>query len=500
MTATSVRKAVLLAAGSGTRLEHLTEDLPKCLLAVGGRLLLDRQLEAFAAAGIDDITIVAGFRADQVIAHVAGRCRVIVNDRFATTNSIVSLELAAPHVAGDAFVFQNADVVYEPALMRRFVTAPRTNACLVDPYLPWSADEYDVATGDGRIVRYARDVPADQSVGRSAQLVKIGVADSAAFFARLRKLVAGGGDGGFPNQAYDVLMQGEGLWPVYTAGLSWWEIDTVDDYDRADRGIALDEEDAPEAVPVQSIASRLGSFLRVPRVPYRFRWLPLVAREALRSPRRTLAHVVSFRRGVLTAQGLDLRVNGGRVLAEVYHEAARHELRPMLLWGTLLGCVRQGSFIRNDRDIDLGLMEIDCDGLEGFKSAMLGRGYRVRIENPCKLSLVHPIHPNLFIDIDIVRRYRDGWAITHLIPGEPRRFHYLFPDAVFAGTRAATFEGGVEVLLPADPAGFLTAAYSDWRTPQARVHFLYGPHNLEVEITGIYTANETAGTHHQSAQ
>ena len=483
MAAASVRKAVLLAAGSGTRLEQVTQGLPKCLIAVGGRLVLDRQLDALAAAGIDDITVVAGYRADRVIDHLAGRCRVVVNERFATTNSIVSLELAAPHVAGDAFVFQNADVVYEPALMQRFVTAPRPNACLVDPYLPWSADEYDVATHEGRIVRYARDVPASESVGRSGQLMKIGAADSAAFFARLRELVSADGVGGFPNQAYDVLMQGEGLWPVYTAGLHWWEIDTADDYDRANRGIALAEANEAEAAPVPSIGSRMGSFLRVPRVPHRLRWLPLVGREALRSPRRTLGHVSDFRRGVLTDQGLDLRVNGPRVLRQVYHEAARHRLRPMLLWGTLLGCIRQGSFIRNDRDIDLGLMEGDCDGLAAFKAAMMARGYRVRIESPYKLSLVHPVHPGLFIDIDIVHRYRDAWAVTHLEPHGRRQYHYLFPDAVFAGTRAVRFEGGVEVLLPADPDGFLTAAYSDWRTPRAKVHFLYGPHNLEVQIS-----------------
>ena len=40
----------------------------------------------------------AGYRAERVLDHVAGRCRVIVNDRFATTNSIVSLILAEPHV------------------------------------------------------------------------------------------------------------------------------------------------------------------------------------------------------------------------------------------------------------------------------------------------------------------------------------------------------------------------------------------------------------------
>lgn len=484
MPASCPTKAVLLAAGSGTRLGALTRDRPKCLLPAGGTVLLDRHLEALTAAGVDDVTVVAGFQAEQVIAHVAGRCRVVVNEAYARSNSIVSLALAAPHVAGHAFVFQNADVVYEPALMHRFVTAPPPNACLVDPYLPWADDEYDVETHEGRIVRYARDVPPARSVGRSAQLVKVGAADSAAFFRRLEALIADGGASGFPNQAYDVLMRGEGLWPVYTAGLAWWEVDTNDDYVRADRGLAAgaDEEDASATPP--PVRSRLRSFVGAPRVPYRLRWLPMVAREAMRSPRRTLAELREFRSGRLTDQGLDLRVNGVRVLTELLAEGERCGVHPMMLWGTLLGCVRQHGFLHNDRDLDIGVMEDECRGLAAFKQAMLRRGYRVRIENEYKLSLVHPLHPKLFLDLDIVRRHRDGWAITHLVPGADRRFHYRFRGAVFAGNRTMPFVGGLQVRVPADPEGFLEAAYGDWQTPRAKVHFLYGPLNLEVELTG----------------
>ena len=48
-----------------------------------------------------------------------------------------------------------------------------------------------------------------------------------------------------------------------------------------------------------------------------------------------------------------------------------------------------------------------------LRSAMVARGYAVRIDNDFKLSLVHPEHPQLFVDIDVVRPYRDGGAITY---------------------------------------------------------------------------------------
>jgi len=106
--------AVLLAAGRGTRLGSLTQQTPKCLLPINGRTMLDRQLEALAGAGIDDVTVVAGFMADEVVRHVANRCRVVVNEHYATTDSITSLALAAPYLRGRAFLLGDAAHIHSP--------------------------------------------------------------------------------------------------------------------------------------------------------------------------------------------------------------------------------------------------------------------------------------------------------------------------------------------------------------------------------------------------
>src|SRR4051794_31001823 len=106
------QRAVLLAAGRGTRLGVVGEETPKCLLRINGRAILDCQLEALAGAGIEDVTVVAGFMADAVLSHVANRCRVVVNERYATTDSIASLALAAPCLRGHGFLLQNGDTLY----------------------------------------------------------------------------------------------------------------------------------------------------------------------------------------------------------------------------------------------------------------------------------------------------------------------------------------------------------------------------------------------------
>jgi L-glutamine-phosphate cytidylyltransferase len=194
-------RAVILAAGAGVRLGALTLDSPKCLLPINGRALLDYQLETLAEAGITDITVVAGHLADRVVQHVAGRCRVIRNDRYASSNSIVSLHAAAEMVRGSDFPFQNADVLYSPAIVKRLLQSPHANACLVDPLRPHVDGEFHVELRQGRIVRYSRDVPPGGSVGESGQLVKIGARDFAAFLDRLGRSSARAGSTSSPTGA-----------------------------------------------------------------------------------------------------------------------------------------------------------------------------------------------------------------------------------------------------------------------------------------------------------
>jgi len=480
-----VRRAVLLAAGRGTRLGALSEQTPKCLLPVNGRALLDHQLDALWAAGIDDITVVAGFAAPAVHRHVAGRCRVLVNDDYATTNSITSLFLACPHLRGHAFLVQNADVLYAKPLIERFLESPHENACLVDPMRAFRAGEYHVELANGRIVRYATGVPAERSAGESAQLVRIGERDSAAFFDRLAHVIDAGGAGGFPNQAYDVLMRGDGLWPVFTAGLPWWEVDTPDEYARC----CAESAEVPGAValgarPPRLTLARVGQFVRRPHVPWTYqRFAPHVG-GLVRRPVHVAKQLSAYRSGRLSLEGLDLAVNGSRFLRAAQSAARAAGFEPMLLWGTLLGCVRDNGFIYGDRDIDLGIRHTDAHRLPAYRAHLLARGFKIRMQDEHRLSVVHPRHPRLFIDLDIVHPHRGGWAITNVDGGGRRRFHYCFPFGVFENVRVTRFVDGTETTIPGDAEGFLRAVYGRWTTPRAKVDYLYGPLNLELEIVG----------------
>lgn len=123
-------RAIILAAGEGTRLRPHTLDKPKCLVPLAGRPLLSWQVDALRTAGIDDITVVTGYRADQVEAY---GLRTAHNPRFADTNMVASLMCARSVLDGaDDVAICYGDLVYEPRLIEALVACPAPIAITVD--------------------------------------------------------------------------------------------------------------------------------------------------------------------------------------------------------------------------------------------------------------------------------------------------------------------------------------------------------------------------------
>ena len=94
-------KAVILAAGRGTRIERVTQGKPKCLLAFGDRTILDYQIDALSAVGVSKIAIVIGHNGHCIVDHVRaahrhrlGKLHFVLNPEFGRTNNIYSLWLA----------------------------------------------------------------------------------------------------------------------------------------------------------------------------------------------------------------------------------------------------------------------------------------------------------------------------------------------------------------------------------------------------------------------
>lgn len=133
-------QAVILAAGRGRRMEPLSATCHKALLEIGGSTILGRALDSLLKAGVAPITIVTGYRSDDITSFVSARypgipVRYVHNERYEVTNNIVSLALALENLTGDDdVVLIECDLLFEPHLITDLARHPGKNVALVDHY------------------------------------------------------------------------------------------------------------------------------------------------------------------------------------------------------------------------------------------------------------------------------------------------------------------------------------------------------------------------------
>lgn len=121
-------KAIILAAGQGTRLKKYTENLPKGMLSFMGKPLIERQIEVYKACGIKDIIIVRGFAADKIDYP---NIKYYTNEKYATTNMVESL-MAAREEFNDDVIVSYSDVLFEPEMLKTMIKSSDDFICAVD--------------------------------------------------------------------------------------------------------------------------------------------------------------------------------------------------------------------------------------------------------------------------------------------------------------------------------------------------------------------------------
>jgi 2-aminoethylphosphonate-pyruvate transaminase len=153
----SLRTAVILAAGLGTRLAGEVTDRPKGLLRIGDRPIVEESIASLREVGIDDIVIVTGHLAEQyesLAKRMAGVVRTVHNERFASSGSMYSLYQARGLLHG-RFLLLESDLVYEPRALVTLLEGDDEDAILVSG--PTGAgDEVHVATRDGWLVAMSK--------------------------------------------------------------------------------------------------------------------------------------------------------------------------------------------------------------------------------------------------------------------------------------------------------------------------------------------------------
>lgn len=241
-----MRRAIILAAGRGSRLKNVAGDVPKCLAPMGAATLLERQIAALKAAGVDEIIVVTGYRAELIEQMCGKTARCVENTRHAETNSLYSLWVARDYLR-DGFVVMNGDVLFHPQLLVELLDSPCEDALLIsycDPSAPLGDEEMKIVVRDGCVAEITKHMDGRLADGENVGVVKFGADGARLLIEKLDALVAAGAERDWAPRAFREFALERPLYAISTAGLPWIEIDYPADYCRAiDEVLPLVESD-----------------------------------------------------------------------------------------------------------------------------------------------------------------------------------------------------------------------------------------------------------------
>ncbi|MCG8424943.1 MAG: phosphocholine cytidylyltransferase family protein [Proteobacteria bacterium] len=259
MTIARPTKAIIVAAGRGRRLMPYTDQMPKCLVPIAGRAILQWQLDAFRARGIRDIVLVRGYLGHVLQARASEfgpGLRFVDNPDFATNNILQSLFCAASEIAGPLLI-SYGDIVFTRDVVGAVLDAPGDICLTIDRDFadiyrgrtehPLSEAEVADLDPAGRVVRVGkRALPPEKAWGEFIGLAKFSARGTSWLDQAWRELTEryrgrevepferapAFRDAYLTDMLQYLIRSGRPITPVAIRG-SWREIDTVQDLERA---------------------------------------------------------------------------------------------------------------------------------------------------------------------------------------------------------------------------------------------------------------------------
>ena len=184
-------KALILAAGFGTRLLPLTEKLPKCLVPVNGKPILFKQIDNLYENDITDITIISGYMADVLKEQTLRKypkVKIIESVDYATTNNMYSAYLGIKNIGICDTLMMNADVFFDSSVIKSLLEDSHKNAVVVDigRYLE---ESMKVIEKEGILTEISKTISKEDALGSSIDVYKFDRHGLEVFYNRCRNYI-----------------------------------------------------------------------------------------------------------------------------------------------------------------------------------------------------------------------------------------------------------------------------------------------------------------------
>jgi len=231
-------KAIILAAGVGSRIRPLTDNCPKSLLKINGKTILEMMLSHIQACGINEVVFVLGYLQNQIKDYVKIQfpdliVQFITNEKYEVTNTGYSLMLTKDFVQDSTFIKFDADVVFDINILTSLIASEYDNCLCIDKNINLDAEEIKVIIkDDNRVVKASKTVNPVDAIGESIGIEKISGETACTLFNELELMMK---DEQYHQEYYEAAYERliEKDVPFHAldiSGLKWTEIDTQEDF------------------------------------------------------------------------------------------------------------------------------------------------------------------------------------------------------------------------------------------------------------------------------
>jgi HAD superfamily hydrolase (TIGR01450 family) len=228
-----MKKAIILAAGIGSRLRPLTEYKPKTLVEVDGKPILGHTIDALLKNDVRDIVIVCGYLAQTIRdycerAYPGNAFTFIENTEYDSTNNLYSLYLARKHLTEDIIVM-NGDLVFDASIIKKLKTE-KTSSVAVDVGR-YIEESMKIIVEGGTVRHISKKITPEDAYGCSIDIYKFIKSDAKALVAELERTIAGGNRMEWTEVGLDRLFASQKIKarPCPIDSARWFEIDNLED-------------------------------------------------------------------------------------------------------------------------------------------------------------------------------------------------------------------------------------------------------------------------------
>ncbi len=224
-------KAILLAAGRGTRISRMIEEIPKCTLPIDGVPLIRHTVEMLVKRGIE-CCVCVGYKKEKIYEALKGYdVTYYYNPFYDITNSIASLWFARNYT-DDELIIMNADVFMSDEIMDMMINSDYDNVLAIDTSRKELGDYFFSTTNNGVLKKYGKELPLSERTGEYVGIAKIGRKFLGTFWERLEKMIDNQDHQRWWENVLYSLTEQHNINTLDVNKLFWSEIDYFDDYER----------------------------------------------------------------------------------------------------------------------------------------------------------------------------------------------------------------------------------------------------------------------------